>query len=101
MSLGAGEVTFEFKNFTASTVGANSPLLGWIRLDADLNKILATFQVRDFLLLDLGLRHRCLDVLCIVVMLVCYVVNCYVVEGLKVREPLVYIEYTRWNCAMN
>nr|ADN33736.1 hypothetical protein [Cucumis melo subsp. melo] len=33
---GVGEVTFEFRNFTASVVGANSPLLGWIRLDADL-----------------------------------------------------------------
>ncbi|TYK07953.1 hypothetical protein E5676_scaffold265G00730 [Cucumis melo var. makuwa] len=88
------EVTFEFKNFTASAVEVNSPLLGWIRLDADLNEILATFQVRDFLLLDLGLRletylcaiicnelftdrHRCPNVLCIVVMLVGYVVNWY------------------------
>ncbi|KAA0025190.1 ty3-gypsy retrotransposon protein [Cucumis melo var. makuwa] len=34
-------------------------------------------------------RHdRCPDVL-------------YVVEGLRVREPLVYIEYTSLNCAMN
>ncbi|TYK29835.1 gag-protease polyprotein [Cucumis melo var. makuwa] len=40
------EVTLEFRNFTASTVEANSPLLGWIRLDADLNEILATSQVR-------------------------------------------------------
>ncbi|TYK08784.1 ty3-gypsy retrotransposon protein [Cucumis melo var. makuwa] len=41
-----GEVTLEFKNFTASAVEANSPLLGWFRLDADLNEILATSQVR-------------------------------------------------------
>ena len=73
-------MTFEFRNFTASAVETNSPLLGyvgscclerlvlwivvmsllnrmvvlrWIRLDADLNEILATSQVRDFLLLDL------------------------------------------------
>ncbi|KAA0031863.1 hypothetical protein E6C27_scaffold480G00100 [Cucumis melo var. makuwa] len=54
--MGVGEVTFEFINFTASAVETNSPLLGWIRLDADLNEILATSKVRDFLLLDLGSR---------------------------------------------
>ncbi|TYK29807.1 hypothetical protein E5676_scaffold208G00270 [Cucumis melo var. makuwa] len=53
MSLGVREVTVEFKSFTTSAVGANSPLLGWIGLDANLNESLATFQVRDFLLLDL------------------------------------------------
>ncbi|KAA0032385.1 hypothetical protein E6C27_scaffold219G002590 [Cucumis melo var. makuwa] len=53
---GVGEVVLEFRNFTTSVVEANSPLLGWIRLDADLNEILATSQVRDFLLLDLGPR---------------------------------------------
>ncbi|TYK29833.1 hypothetical protein E5676_scaffold208G00650 [Cucumis melo var. makuwa] len=44
VSLGVGEVTLEFRNFRASAVEANSPLLGWIRLDADLNEILATSQ---------------------------------------------------------
>ncbi|TYK13612.1 gag-protease polyprotein [Cucumis melo var. makuwa] len=48
MSLGVGEVTLEFGNFTASAVEANSPLLGWIHLDADLNEILATSQARSF-----------------------------------------------------
>ncbi|KAA0067808.1 gag protease polyprotein [Cucumis melo var. makuwa] len=43
----ASEVTLEFKSVMASVFGTNSPLFGkWIRLDADLNKILATFQVR-------------------------------------------------------
>ncbi|KAA0040981.1 hypothetical protein E5676_scaffold228G00170 [Cucumis melo var. makuwa] len=32
------EVTLEFLGFTASVVGVNSPLLGWIHLDIDLNK---------------------------------------------------------------
>ncbi|KAA0067885.1 hypothetical protein E6C27_scaffold138G00390 [Cucumis melo var. makuwa] len=44
VSLGVGKVTFEFRNFTASIVEVNSPLLGWICLDADLNEILATSQ---------------------------------------------------------
>ncbi|KAA0045314.1 hypothetical protein E6C27_scaffold316G00830 [Cucumis melo var. makuwa] len=44
-----GEVTLEFKNFTASAVEANSPLLGWFRLDADLNEILATSQIQSWL----------------------------------------------------
>ncbi|TYK07522.1 hypothetical protein E5676_scaffold702G00080 [Cucumis melo var. makuwa] len=48
LSPGVKEVTLEFRSFTASATGANSPLLGWIRLDADLNKNLATFQVRLF-----------------------------------------------------
>ncbi|KAA0037269.1 hypothetical protein E6C27_scaffold379G001980 [Cucumis melo var. makuwa] len=39
-----GEVTLEFRNFTVSAVEANSPLLGSIRLDTDLNEILATSQ---------------------------------------------------------
>ncbi|KAA0056685.1 hypothetical protein E6C27_scaffold73G00110 [Cucumis melo var. makuwa] len=56
--MGVGEVTFEFRNFTASAVETNSPLLGWIRLDVDLNEILATSKVRDFLLLDLGSRYN-------------------------------------------
>ncbi|KAA0046098.1 hypothetical protein E6C27_scaffold157G00210 [Cucumis melo var. makuwa] len=43
--MGVGEVTFEFRNFTASAVETNSPLLGWIRLDADLNEILATSKL--------------------------------------------------------
>ncbi|KAA0033199.1 pol protein [Cucumis melo var. makuwa] len=55
---GVREVTLEFRSFTTSAVGANSPLLGWIRLDADLNENLATFQLRDFLLLHLGLRQE-------------------------------------------
>ncbi|KAA0062819.1 hypothetical protein E5676_scaffold986G00220 [Cucumis melo var. makuwa] len=50
------EVTLEFRSVTASVVGTNSSLFGWIRLDVELNKELATFQVRDFLLLDLGSR---------------------------------------------
>ncbi|KAA0057118.1 hypothetical protein E5676_scaffold371G00070 [Cucumis melo var. makuwa] len=32
------EVTLEFWGFTASAVGANSPLLGWTRVDVKLNK---------------------------------------------------------------
>ncbi|KAA0056202.1 hypothetical protein E6C27_scaffold431G00300 [Cucumis melo var. makuwa] len=43
--MGVGEVTFEFRNFTASAVETNSPLLGWIRLDVDLNEILATSKM--------------------------------------------------------
>ncbi|KAA0047496.1 hypothetical protein E6C27_scaffold498G001190 [Cucumis melo var. makuwa] len=39
------EVTLEFRSFTANAVGANSPLLGWIRLDTDLNENVATFQL--------------------------------------------------------
>ncbi|TYK22547.1 hypothetical protein E5676_scaffold7461G00010 [Cucumis melo var. makuwa] len=42
-----GEVTLEFRNFTASAVEANSPLLRWIRLDADLNEILATSRLKS------------------------------------------------------
>ncbi|KAA0041546.1 hypothetical protein E6C27_scaffold93G00010 [Cucumis melo var. makuwa] len=38
------KVTLEFRSFTAGAVEANSPLLGWIRLDAVLNENLATFQ---------------------------------------------------------
>ncbi|KAA0051108.1 clumping factor A [Cucumis melo var. makuwa] len=32
------EVTLEFTSVTASVVGTNSPLFGWIRLDGELNK---------------------------------------------------------------
>ncbi|KAA0056322.1 hypothetical protein E5676_scaffold11G001010 [Cucumis melo var. makuwa] len=32
------DVTLEFMGFTRSVVGANSPLLGWIRLDIELNR---------------------------------------------------------------
>ncbi|KAA0068152.1 hypothetical protein E6C27_scaffold238G001190 [Cucumis melo var. makuwa] len=35
---GVREVTLKFWGFTASVVGANSPLLGWIRLDVELSK---------------------------------------------------------------
>ncbi|KAA0040296.1 hypothetical protein E6C27_scaffold2379G00310 [Cucumis melo var. makuwa] len=37
-------VTLDFRSFTASAVVANSPMLGLIRLDADLNKNLASSQ---------------------------------------------------------
>ncbi|TYK21847.1 ty3-gypsy retrotransposon protein [Cucumis melo var. makuwa] len=43
---GVRELTLEFLGFTAGLIGDSSPLLGWIRLDADLNEILATSQVR-------------------------------------------------------
>ncbi|KAA0025387.1 hypothetical protein E6C27_scaffold1220G00170 [Cucumis melo var. makuwa] len=45
---GVREVTLEFRSFTASAVGANSPMLGWIRLDVDLNENLATFQLERY-----------------------------------------------------
>ncbi|KAA0037236.1 hypothetical protein E5676_scaffold832G00090 [Cucumis melo var. makuwa] len=32
------EVTLEFWGFTPSALGANSPLLGWNRLDVEFNK---------------------------------------------------------------
>ncbi|KAA0041631.1 hypothetical protein E5676_scaffold242G00130 [Cucumis melo var. makuwa] len=37
-SLGVSDVTLRFSGVTASVVGANSPLFGWIRLDVELNK---------------------------------------------------------------
>ncbi|KAA0060713.1 hypothetical protein E6C27_scaffold496G00190 [Cucumis melo var. makuwa] len=39
---GVRELTLEFLGFTAGLIGDSSPLLGWIRLDANLNEILAT-----------------------------------------------------------
>ncbi|TYK27262.1 hypothetical protein E5676_scaffold244G00290 [Cucumis melo var. makuwa] len=41
---GVRGVTLDFRSFTASAVVANSPMLGLIRLDADLNKNLASSQ---------------------------------------------------------
>ncbi|KAA0026032.1 gag-protease polyprotein [Cucumis melo var. makuwa] len=38
LSPGVSEVTLEFMSVTASVVGTNSPLFGWIRLDVELNK---------------------------------------------------------------
>ncbi|KAA0032909.1 ABC transporter G family member 31 [Cucumis melo var. makuwa] len=71
------EVTLEFRSFTASAIGANSPLLGWIRLDADLNKNLATFQA----LMP--------DLLCFVVMLMDRAVNWNNVLGFELRRRTV------------
>ncbi|TYK01663.1 gag protease polyprotein [Cucumis melo var. makuwa] len=74
------EVTLEFRSSTASAVGANSPLLGWIHLDADLNANLATFQTP---------MPKC-SVYC---SYVGHWLWSYVMEGLRVRKPLVYIEW--------
>ncbi|KAA0045421.1 pol protein [Cucumis melo var. makuwa] len=43
------EVTLEFWGFTASIVGANSPLLGWNRLDVKLNKDCSYSSGKGFL----------------------------------------------------
>ncbi|TYK26210.1 hypothetical protein E5676_scaffold111G001390 [Cucumis melo var. makuwa] len=42
-------VTLEFWGFTTSTVGANSPLLGWIRVDVELNKDFSYSSGKGFL----------------------------------------------------
>ncbi|TYK17672.1 hypothetical protein E5676_scaffold2434G00010 [Cucumis melo var. makuwa] len=43
------EVTLKFRSFTVSAVGANSPLLGWIHLFADLNKDFSYISGKGFL----------------------------------------------------
>ncbi|TYK27282.1 hypothetical protein E5676_scaffold244G00500 [Cucumis melo var. makuwa] len=42
---GVRELTIESLGFTTGLIGDSSPLLGWIRLDEDLNEILATSQL--------------------------------------------------------
>ncbi|KAA0062239.1 ty3-gypsy retrotransposon protein [Cucumis melo var. makuwa] len=49
---GVRELTIESLGFTTGLIGDNSPLLGWIRLDADLNEILATSQTDMCILRD-------------------------------------------------
>ncbi|TYK28808.1 pol protein [Cucumis melo var. makuwa] len=92
------ELTFKFSGSATGLIEDSSPLLRWISLSVDSIKGITKFQVRDFLLLDLGSRletyvtascslcaivcnelftdrHRCPNVLCIVVMLMGYIVN--------------------------
>ncbi|KAA0045588.1 MuDRA-like transposase [Cucumis melo var. makuwa] len=95
---GIRELTFKFSGSATGLIEDSSPLLRWISLSVDSIKGITKFQVRDFLLLDLGSRletyvtascslcaivcnelftdrHRCPNVLCIVVMLMGYIVN--------------------------
>ncbi|KAA0043602.1 pol protein [Cucumis melo var. makuwa] len=73
---GIRELTLEFSGFTAGLIGDNSPLLGWIRWTWTRSRNLATFQVRDFLLLDLGPRQEMLCSLRTII----YVMSCSVDE---------------------
>ncbi|KAA0047214.1 hypothetical protein E5676_scaffold1109G00010 [Cucumis melo var. makuwa] len=43
------EVTLEFRSVTASVVGTNSPLFGWIHLDVELNKEFCYISGKGFL----------------------------------------------------
>ncbi|KAA0040200.1 hypothetical protein E5676_scaffold190G00240 [Cucumis melo var. makuwa] len=48
-SSGVSEVTLRFWGVTASVVGANSPLFGWIRLNVELNKDFSYSSGKGFL----------------------------------------------------
>ncbi|KAA0037249.1 gag protease polyprotein [Cucumis melo var. makuwa] len=71
VSLGASEVTLEFRSVAARVAGSNSPLLG--------KSVEVTWNVCNVHFGDVVVkpvyRHGCLDVLCIVVILVGYVVS--------------------------
>ncbi|TYJ97708.1 uncharacterized protein E5676_scaffold1251G00010 [Cucumis melo var. makuwa] len=79
VNAGVREVTLGFWGFTASAVGANSPLRGWICVGIELNKDLSY-------ILD---RHRCPDVLCIVVMLMGCAVNWNNALGFELRRSTI------------
>ncbi|TYK12222.1 pol protein [Cucumis melo var. makuwa] len=50
------DLMLDFPGFTTGLIGVSSPLLGWIRWAWTPSRGIAKFQVRDFLLLDLGSR---------------------------------------------
>ncbi|KAA0051940.1 hypothetical protein E6C27_scaffold60G003970 [Cucumis melo var. makuwa] len=53
---GVRDLMLDFPGFTTGLIGVSSPLLGWIRWAWTPSRGIAKFQVRDFLLLDLGSR---------------------------------------------
>ncbi|KAA0043227.1 ty3-gypsy retrotransposon protein [Cucumis melo var. makuwa] len=119
--LSASEVTLEFRSVTTSVVGTNSPLLGksvevtW-NVDSFGSGLEQDFSyISDKGLLTTGPRIEVGNVVTHMglytpmsecSMYYSYVgglrceLECYVVEGLVVREPLVYIEYTPFNRAV-
>ncbi|TYK13744.1 pol protein [Cucumis melo var. makuwa] len=110
----ASEVTLEFRSVTASLVGTNSPLFGKsveVTWNVDLfgrglEQDFSYIPSKGFL--TTGPRIEAGNVTrmpgCSVYCSYVGGLRCelsYAVEGLKVREPLVYIEYTPLNWAMN